>query len=272
MEYTLESMYGIAGKVIAVTGGCGGIGRGFAESLASLGAQVAILDLKQDICDQVAAELAAQTGATVRGYGLDITDEKQVMETFDKVDEDFGSVYGLVNCAGISHVEFLSTMPIDAWQKVMDVNVRGTLLCTREAGKHMAKNRIGRVVNISSLGSHVGKPGYTAYTPSKAAINGFTWTLAIEWGRKNITVNAISPVFVLTAINRKQWANVPNIEEVMANNNPAGKCCSPELMSGLLVFLLSESASFVNGQVIGCDGGASAGMFSDMMPQETYKD
>lgn len=273
MEYTLQSMFGIEGKVVAVTGGCGGIGSGLAEALSYLGAQVAILDLDQGKCEEAAQALAVKTGNPVRGYGLNITDEAEVTDTFEQVCRDFGSLYGLVNCAGVTHVEFLRTMPIDAWQRVMDVNIRGTLLCTREAGKHMAENRVGRIINISSLGSHVGKPGYAAYTTSKAAVDGFTWTMAIEWARKNITVNAIAPVFVPGVMTRQQWGDrLDEMLKVFAEGNPCGMVCSPELMSGLVAFLLSDSARFITGQIIGCDGGASAGMFNENFPQDRYED
>lgn len=273
MEFNVQSMYGIDGKVVVVTGGCGGIGSGLARILSQMGARVAVLDLKQEACDAKAAEIAALTSNEVRGYAIDSTDEKNVIDVFDKICSDFGSIYGLVNCAGVTHVEFLRTMPIDKWQKVMDVNTKGTLLCDREAAKHMFKSRVGRIINISSLGSHVGKPGYAAYTTSKAAVDGLTITLAIEWGRRNVTVNAIAPVFVPGVMTRQQWGD--RLDEMVAGfaeSNPVGMVCSPEALSGLVGFLLSESAYFVNGQIIGCDGGASAGMFNPNFPQDVYEE
>lgn len=272
MEYTLNSMYGISGKTVVVTGGCGGIGYGLCQALSALGAKVAILDMNPENSAKKAAELEAQTGNMVRGYAANVADEPSVEAAFEKIEADFGSVYGLVNCAGISHVTPLSKMPMDAWQRVIDVNLRGTVICSKVAQKYMRKQRVGRIINISSLASTVGKVGYTAYTPSKAAIDGFTYTLAVELGRLNITVNAIAPVFVLTEINKKQWAGVDNIEEKMSEGNPMGKICSPQRLAGLMVFLLSDAADFITGEVIGCNGGMTHGLVSPMFPQETYED
>lgn len=269
MTYSLESMFGVQGRVVAVTGGCGGIGKGLCEALASLGARVAIIDINAERIQEVVKELEESTGGDIKGYATDITNETSVREAFKNINGDFGSLYGLVNCAGISHVEFLSKMDIENWQKVMDVNVRGTVLCTKIAGEYMSKYNEGRVITISSLAATHGKPGYTAYTPSKAAINGFTFTLAAEWGRKNINVNSIAPVFVLTDINKKQWAGVDDISEKIAEMNPQGRICSPDLIAGLMIFLLSDASSFVNGQIIGCDGGCTNGEISPFfMPEE----
>ncbi len=267
MDFTLNSMFGIKDRVIAVTGGCGGIGYGLCEAMAALGAKIAIVDFNAERTSAAAEELSKKYGVEARGYITNITQNDSVSDTFEKIYNDFGSLYGLVNCAGTSHVKFLSAMDIEDWQKVMDVNLRGTVLCTKYAGKYMEKSGVGRVINISSLASTHGKPGYTAYTPSKSAIDGFTFTLGAEWGRKNITVNAIAPVFVLTDINRSQYDDVDAAVRRMKDNNPQGKICSPELLSGLTVFLMSDSAEFVNGQVIGCDGGCTRGDIGGFKPE-----
>ena len=270
MEFNLQSMFGIDGKVVAVTGGAGGIGGGLAENLCRLGARVAIIDMNQEAMDARVADIREKVpGADVRTYQTDITNVESVEKTFEGIYNDFGSVYGLVNCAGISHVTWLSEMDIEAWQKVMDVNVRGTVLCTKIAGRYMDKEGVGRIINISSLASTHGKPKYTAYTPSKSAVDGFTFTLAAEWGLKGITVNAIAPVLVVTGINRHQW-NDDNLQ-LAKEGNPQGRICSPDLLTGLLVFLLSESSSYVNGQVIGCDGGSTRGDIGMIKPQNFEK-
>ena len=273
MEYTLESMFGIKGKVVVITGGCGGIGSGLAEAVGSLGARVALIDMNEEKLADMAAQLAEKPGAEVRGYAANITDEESVKKAFAAIYEDFGSVYGLVNCAGISFVRPLAEMDIDRWQAVMDVNVRGTVICAKTAAYYMEKERVGRIINISSLASTHGKPQYTAYTPSKAAVDGFTITLATELARRGITVNSVRPVFMLTAINRAQYAdNLSGAVEAAKSRIPQHRVCSPELLSGLVVFLLSESSSFVDGQLIGCDGGSTFGDISNVnyqpMPYE----
>lgn len=273
MEYTLESMFGLKDKVVVITGGCGGIGSGLALALGKLGAKVALLDHNPDKVAAATTKLSAETNAEIRGYAASVTDEASVEDAFEQIVHDFGSVYGLINCAGISYVQYLSKMEIDRWQAVMDVNVRGTVICSKVAASYMAKQRVGRIINVSSLASTHGKPQYTAYTPSKAAVDGFTITLATELAHKGITVNSVRPVFMLTDINRTQYADDLNgaVARAIARN-PQARCCSPELLAGLVVFLLSESSSYVDGQLIGCDGGSTYGDISNLSYQpEEYE-
>ncbi len=272
LEHTVEAMFGIQGRVVAITGGCGGIGSGVGEVLSELGAKIAILDLHGDQAAAKAAEIEKKSGNMVRGYGADVTDEASVEAAFAQIQEDFGSVYGLINCAGISHVAPLIHMPMDAWQRVIDVNLRGTVICAKVAQKYMRLRREGRIINISSLASTHGKVGYTAYTPSKSAVDGFTFTLAMELARLHITVNAIAPVFVLTDINRRQWADRPDIEATVAEENPMGEICDPEKIAGLAAFLLSPAAWYINGELIGCNGGLTHGLMNPRFPQERYPD
>ena len=262
-------MFGIENKVVVVTGGCGGIGGGLAEILAKLGAKVAIIARNQAKVDAKAAAIREASGnPDVFGAAADIVNEDSVRKAMAAICDRFGSIYGLVNCAGTTHVEYLSTMSIDDWQAVMDANLRGTVICAKVAGEYMRKNHLGRVINFSSLASTHGKPQYTAYTPSKAAVDGFTFTLAAEWARLGITVNAVAPAFVLSDMTRRQWAGKEDQLAGMDERNPQKRSCSPELLSGVVVFLLSESASYVNGQVIGCDGGLTRGDISMFKPEE----
>lgn len=266
MDYNMEAMFGIKDRVVVITGGCGGIGQGLAEALSALQAKVVLLDRDHEKLDLISAKLKEKTGGEIRGYEADITDEASARAAFEKIYEDFGSVYGLINCAGISHVAPLSQMPIERWEAVMDVNVKGTVICCKAAGKYMAKNHEGRIINISSLAATHGKPGYTAYTPSKAAINGLTFTLAAEWARLGINVNSVSPTLVVTDINRHQVEANPDYLPGVCATIPQGRICSPELLSGTMVFLLSEASSYVTGQNIGCDGGCQNGDVSVIKP------
>lgn len=263
------SMFDITDKVVCITGGCGGIGSGIAKGLAELNAKVVILDMNEEKLAAVCKNLSGETGKEIKGYSVNITDEASVEAVFAKVYEELGSVYGLINCAGISHVAPMSEMPMDRWQAVMDVNVRGTVLCSKVAGKYMYRNHSGRIINISSLAATHGKPGYTAYTPSKAAINGFTFTLAAEWARMGINVNSISPVMVVTDINRRQIEADPEYLNQVLSTIPNGKLCSAEELLGTVVFLLSPASSYLTGQNIGCDGGAQNGDISVIKPKET---
>ena len=266
-------MFGIRGRTVVVTGCCGALGAGLCPILAQLGASVACLGHDREKSVRLAREIAEQTGGTARGYAAELADERSVASAFAEIYGDFGSVWGLVHTAGITHVRFLREMDIENWQRVMDVNAKGTLLCDKYAEKYMERQRAGRIVNISSPASAQGKPGYTAYTASKAAVDGITKCLSQEWGRMGITVNAVWPSYMPGVMNRSQWgAEADRREREMASANPQGRNCSAELMSGLLVFLLSDSSSFVNGQIIACDGGWNAGHFTQALPQDRYAD
>ena len=275
MAFTTESMFGIKDRPIIVTGGAGGMGSEYSKTFAELGAKVAVLDVVQERIDQTVAKIKEEVpGAQVVGYAVDITDETSVDTVFGKVYDDFGSIWGVINCAGITHVEFLRTMDISKdWQRVMDVNCKGTLIVDKYAAKYMSIDRKGgRIINVSSPASRTGKPGYTPYTASKAAVDGITRTLAIELGRRNITVNAIWPSFIVSVMTKQQWGDgLDAFVERIKSRSVQGRLCRPDLMVGLLVFLLSDSASYINGQIIATDGGANAGTFSDALPQDTYE-
>lgn len=239
MENKNLNNFSVKDKVIVVTGGTGGIGRGLVKGLAESGARVAMLSTNAAKSKAVEEELRQQTGGDIRGYIANIADEESVEAAFAGIEADFRRIDGLVNCAGTSFVTPLSAMPMDRWSTVMDVNLKGTVVCCKVAGKYMYKNRWGRIVNISSLAATHGKPGYTAYTPSKAAVNAFTFTLAAEWAHLGINVNAVSPVMVVTDINRKQIEENPGYLDNVLSSIPQGRVCSAELLLGTVQFLLS---------------------------------
>lgn len=266
VRYTIECMYGIAGNVIAITGGGSGIGKGLCEAFAELGAKIAVVDLNGELAGKTADAIVAKGGEAL-AVAVDVTDFAAVTVAFDKIAAYFGKINGLVNCAGITHVEALNTMPLERFQAVMDVNVMGTVNCTKAAGKYMLENGSGRVVNISSLAGAVGKPNYAAYTTSKAAINGFTQCMAIEWSRRDINVNAVAPVLVETEINKKQIEENPGYLDRVINSIPQGRTCQIEYLVGVVGFLLSPASVYVTGSIIYCDGGAAAGDVSVIRPE-----
>ena len=265
MKHNLETMYSVENKVIVISGGSGGIGSGFASALLDLGAVVVLLDHNEESLRRVSKELSAK-GGTVDTQAANITDYASVEDSFDRIFQRHGKIDGLVNCAGINIVKSLSDLSAAEYEKIIQVNLIGTVYCSKAAGKYMLAARKGRIVNISSLAATHGKPNYTAYTASKAAVNGFTFTLATEWARKGITVNSISPVLIVTDINRKQIQDNPTYFENVVSMIPAGRVSEVEDIIGLLVFLLSDSSAFLTGQNIGCDGGAQNGDVSVIKP------
>lgn len=258
MDYTLDSIFDIAGRVVIVTGGSDGIGRGLAEALAGLGVSVGILGRRPEKCAEVADGITARGGKAL-AIPADVTQEEQVSAAFRKAFDHFGKIDGLINCAGINHISPLVKQQLEQWKEVMDVNLFGTVICTREAGKYMLRAGYGRVVNISSWASVCGKPNYTAYSSSKGAMNAFTQCMAIEWSRCNINVNGIAPVMVQTEINRRQIAENPGYLDRVIAGIPQGRTCQVEYLVGPVVYLLSQASTFMTGQTLFVDGGCTAG-------------
>lgn len=266
MQYDTECMYGIAGSVIAVTGGGSGIGKGLCIAFGKMGAEVAVLDLNAAAAEKTAGEII-EAGGKAMAAAVDVTDFQAVERVFAEVINCYGKIDGLVNCAGISYVEALNTMPLEKFKAVMDVNFMGTVHCTKAAGRYMLESGSGRIVNLSSLAGTTGKPNYTAYTSSKGAVNAFTKCMAIEWSRRDINVNAVAPVIVETDINKKQIAENPGYLERVIASIPQGRSCQIDYLIGVIVFLLAPASTYVTGQIIYCDGGASAGDISVIKPE-----
>jgi 3-oxoacyl-[acyl-carrier protein] reductase len=242
-------------RVAVVTGGSRGIGRACAEALAAGGWSVAVgyrssdTDAKETLG---AIEEAGGVGAIVR---LDTLDEASVKEAFEEVAQRLGPVTGLVNNAGFSQDGLLLKYPMDAYDRIMDTNVRGAFLASKAALRSMLKARWGRIVNMSSAVALRGNAGQTAYAASKTALIGFTKALAREVGAKGITVNAICPGLVDTDMTSylTQEARAVYLEQT-----PLGRTARLEEVANVVRFVMSEEASYVNGAVLPVDGGLTA--------------
>ncbi|WP_195277381.1 SDR family NAD(P)-dependent oxidoreductase [Anaerotruncus rubiinfantis] len=260
MKYTLENLFGIKDEVIVVSGGTGTIGLELCRGFVSLGAKVGIIGLFPKDCEAAVESLHADyPGADVLALPADVTNEQAVNDAVDQIHAHFGKIDGLVNCAGINIINSLSAITMAEFNKVMDVNFTGIVICCKSVGRYMLKAKKGRVVNISSLSSIQGKSYYTAYAASKAAINGFTRSLSIEWAKKGINVNCICPSLIVTDINRKQLEQNPESFQKRVASIPRGVPGRTEWLVGPVVSLLSPGSVHVTGQAIFVDGGSSAG-------------
>lgn len=242
----------LLGRVAIVTGGARGIGRAIVNQLASLGANVVIGDMLLDVAQQSAEEISSSTGNKVIAATVNVTDSKSATDLIDLTLKEFGKVDILVNNAGITRDTLILRMDEADWDAVLNVNLKGVFNCSKAVVRPMMKQRYGRIVNISSVSGQAGQAGQTNYSASKAGIIGFTKALAREVASRQITVNAIAPGFIPTALT----IDLPeDLKQSILTATPAGRMGKPEEVAAAVAFLASEEAAYINGQVLAVDGG-----------------
>jgi gluconate 5-dehydrogenase len=252
----MNKLFDLSGKTALVVGGHGGIGKAIALGLADAGADVAVASRNLEALKKAAKEIDAK-GKKSLAVTVDVTDEKQVNDMVDKVVKTFGRIDILVNSAGLAIRKPADTFPIDEWQKVLDINARGTFLCCQAVGRVMIKQKSGRIINLSSVRGAYGLPsGYAAYCASKGAVDTLTKTLACEWAKHNVLVNAVAPTIVETDLTKDALAD-PAYAKQMRDRIPMGKWALPEDIVGPTVFFASDASSFVTGQILYIDGGVT---------------
>lgn len=252
----MADMFDLTGKVALVVGGGGGIGSALSLGLAERGADVIVASRQLKNLEGVAKDIRA-LGRKSMAISVDITQEKSVADMVKSILKEFPRIDILVNAAGLAIRHPAIEFPIDEWQRVMDINARGTWLCCQEVGRVMLKQGSGKIVNISSVRGRYGLPsGYAAYCPSKAAVDLLTRTLACEWAKDNVLVNAIAPTFVETALTRDALAN-PDFARTVKARIPLGRWALPDDIVGPTVFFASDASNFVTGQVLYIDGGVT---------------
>jgi 3-oxoacyl-[acyl-carrier protein] reductase len=241
----------LAGRVAAVTGAGRGIGAATARALAAAGACVAILDRDAAAVTQTAERIAVSGGEAL-AFTTDVTDAFAVERTFDRVAEEWGRFDVLVNNAGALREAPLEEVTEAELQEMLDLHLRGAMVCARAAVPHMARNRHGRILSAGSVSTRLGAQGLTAYSAAKAGIVGMTRTWARELGPLGITANCVAPGLIDSDTAR----TVPAAElATTLARIPAGRLGTPEEVANVYLFLASDLASFVNGALVGVDGG-----------------
>lgn len=246
----IDLSFGMVGKMALVTGGSSGIGWAIASAFAEKGATVALLDIQADMAEAKAATL----GRGAKAFACDVSDPKSVQAAVAAVAEAFGTIDIAVNSAGIVALAPAEDLGLDAWDKTIAINLKGTFLVAQAVGRLMIKGgRGGRIINLASQAGTVAIVDHAAYCASKFGVIGLSKTLAAEWGRHKITVNTISPTIVLTDLGRKAWSGEKG--EAARKRIPSGRFAHPEEIAAAAVFLASSGAEMINGADLVIDGG-----------------
>jgi len=242
----------LEGKVALITGASRGIGKAIAIRLAALGAKVVINYLQQDEkAQQVLNDISAIGGIALLKKS-DVSDGTAVKTMFSEVKKELGKVDILVNNAGITRDTFLLRMTDNDWDAVINTDLRGVYLCTKQALRSMIEQSWGRIINIASPAGLIGNAGQSNYSAAKAGIIAFTKSIAREVGALNITVNAIAPGFIVTDMTDKLPQET---KDFVLSRIPLKRFGAPEDVANLVAFLVSEQASYITAQIIGVDGG-----------------
>lgn len=254
----MKDMFKLDGKIAIVTGGAGGIGEALAMGLGMLGATVVVSSRNQEAIGKVAQEITAASGNTAIAIASDVTDENSVKQLIDTVVDTYGKLDILVNAMGMNIKRDAMEYPMQDWDKLFEVNVKGTMIACKYAAQVMKEQKGGAIVNLSSVRGIRGYTGgNTGYCATKGAVELITKALALEWAPHNIRVNALGPALVITP-GTKHIAEDPELAKKYASAVPLGRIGMPEDMIGAVNYLVSDAASFVTGQTIYVDGGLTA--------------
>lgn len=242
----------LSGKVALVTGGTRGIGLSIVKKYLENGATVVLYGSRQETADKAIKELKEIDGALkVEGIGLDLSDPKAIEEEFNRVKDKYGSLDILVNNAGVSQSESIYEIDPQDFLKVIDINVNNLFFCSQRAAKIMKEQGGGVIINTSSMVSIQGQESGVAYPTSKFAVNGMTISLARELGKDNIRVNAVAP----GVTNTDMVKELPkDIVDYLVATTPLGRIGEPEDVANAFLFLASDMASFVTGEILSVDG------------------
>jgi NAD(P)-dependent dehydrogenase (short-subunit alcohol dehydrogenase family) len=248
-----DKLFSLEGRVAVVTGGTSGIGRALSLGLADAGADVIASARRKEQVDKTASEIEARGRKTLR-LASDVSDRGTLEALLAAVLERFGKVDILVNCAGTIKRTPTLDMPEAEWTNILNTNLTGTLRACQVFGRHMLERGYGRIINIASLNSFVALSEVAAYAASKAGVASLTRSLAVEWSKKGVTVNAVAPGVFRTDLNAQLLDSTPRGQELLMRT-PMGRFGKTEELIGATVYLASDAASFVTGQILVVDGG-----------------
>lgn len=238
-------------KIAIVTGAARGIGKSIASKLAKAGMDVVVSDVLLEEAEKTAEEFRA-LGVRSIAIKADVSRPEDVENLLETTVKEMGGVHFLINNAGITRDNLAIRMSEKEWDMVIDINLKGTFLCSQAASKIMMKQRFGRIVNIASVSGILGTAGQANYASSKAGVIALTKSFARELGKRNITINAIAPGFIMTEMTEQLSEKV---KEEYISNIPLNRAGTPDDVAEAVLFLISPSASYITGTVINVSGG-----------------
>ncbi len=253
----MTNLFDLSGKVALITGATHGLGMAMAKALGRAGATL-VINGNTPAKMEAALESYKNDGLRVHGLLFDVTNEALVKENIEKIEKEIGPIHILVNNAGmIKRIPALE-MEVEDFRKGLDVDLTGPFIMSQQVGKYMVERRAGKIINICSMMSELGRNTVSAYAAAKGGLKMLTRNLATEWAKYNIQVNGIGPGYFATEQTAPIRVDGHPFHEFIINRTPAGRWGDPDDLAGTTVFLASRASDFINGQVIYVDGGILA--------------
>lgn len=249
----MDELFSVKNKVVLITGSSGGLGYIFSRGLASRQAKVVLNGTNKEKLYN-AQRCLKEEGFETHALPFNVTDSKAVNEAVEKIAGEVGPIDVLVNNAGVNLRARAEEMDDETWDKVLNINLKGAFLMSRAVGAQMIKQKSGKIINICSMQSELGRATISPYAASKGGLKMLTKNLAVEWAKHNIQVNGIGPGYFKTEMTKALYEN-KEFDEWLRSRTPASRWGNPEELVGALVYLSSEASNYVNGQIIYVDGG-----------------
>jgi gluconate 5-dehydrogenase len=253
-----SSLFDLRGKIALITGSSQGIGYTIARGLGEAGATVVLNGRNEEKVQRAVAALKGE-GLSVYGYLFDVTRSDQIKEKISAIESDVGPIDILVNNAGVQRRAPLEAFEESTWREIIDTNLTALFLVTREVVKGMIDRKSGKIINICSMTSEMGRPTIAPYTASKGGVKMLTKAMAVDWGKYNIQANGLGPGYLKTEMNRALYED-PKFDAWIRGRTPAGRWGEPEELVGAAVFLATKASDFVNGHILYVDGGILAAL------------
>jgi gluconate 5-dehydrogenase len=252
-------LFDLSGRIALITGSSKGIGFAIARALATAGATIVLNGRNHGPLEQARKALGEEFGVTAHLAAFDVTDPEAVTAGVAAVEEGVGPIEILFNNAGMQHRTPLQDFPLEAWRRINATNLDSVFLVGQAVARHMIPRGHGKIVNVCSVQSELGRPGIAPYAATKGAVKMLTKGMAIDWGKHGLQVNGLGPGYFRTELNQA-LVDDPAFSSWLANRTPAGRWGEVGELGGAAIFLASDASSFINGHILYVDGGITASL------------